>query len=171
MNEDKPINSTQSVTLWQDQNENYFQLVWRRFRRSKASIVGGMMVLMLIILALFAEFFSPNNIYEINLKASFIPPQVVHFIDHEGKFHLQPFVYNFVYTLDPKTFRVMWTEDTQKIYFLRFFVQGPEYKMLGLIPSKLHLFGVDEGGTVYILGTDKMGRDCGERPVKPGASP
>jgi peptide/nickel transport system permease protein len=159
MNKETAIKPTKSASIYQDQNENYFQLVWRRFRRSKASIVGGLMVLMLVVLAIFADFFSPISIYEINLKASFIPPQVVHFIDHEGKFHLRPFVYNYVYTLDPKTFKVMWTEDTQKIYTVNFFVKGAEYKIFGLIPSKLHLFGVDEGGTIYILGTDKMGRD------------
>ncbi|GAP06803.1 ABC-type dipeptide/oligopeptide/nickel transport systems, permease components [Anaerolinea thermolimosa] len=145
--------------IGQEHNEGYFQLVWRRFRRSKVSIVGSLMVLTLLILAIFADFFSPTSIYEINLQASFIPPQRVRFIDHEGKFHLRPFVYNYVYTLDPKTFKVLWMEDTTKAYFLRFFVKGPEYKILGLIPSNLHLYGVEEGGTVYILGTDKMGRD------------
>lgn len=145
--------------IGQEHNEGYFQLVWRRFRRSTASIVGSLMVLTLLILAIFADFFSPTSIYEINLQASFIPPQRIRFIDHEGKFHLRPFVYNFTYTLDPKTFKVLWMEDTSKAYFLRFFVKGAEYKILGLIPSHLHLYGVEEGGTVYILGTDKMGRD------------
>ena len=28
-----------------EQNESYFQLVWRRFRRSTVSIVGALMVL------------------------------------------------------------------------------------------------------------------------------
>ena len=78
---------------------------------------------------------------------------------HDGKFHLMPFVYNYAYTLNPKTFQVMWAEDTSKMYPIKFFVQGSEYKILGLIPSNLHLFGVEEGGTVYMLGTDKMGRD------------
>lgn len=145
--------------IGQEHNEGYFQLVWRRFRRSTASIVGSLMVLTLLVLAIFADFFSPTSIYEINLQASFIPPQRIRFIDHEGKFHLRPFVYNYAYTLDPKTFKVLWMEDTSKAYFLRFFVKGPEYKILGLIPSNLHLYGVEEGGTVYILGTDKMGRD------------
>ncbi len=142
-----------------EQNESYFQLVWRRFRRSTASIVGAFMVLTLLILAIFADFFCPTSIYEINLKASFIPPQQVHFVDHDGKFHPFPFVYNYVYTLNPKTFQVMWTEDESKMYPIKFFVQGSEYKLLGLIPSKLHLYGVAEGGSIYVLGTDKMGRD------------
>jgi ABC-type dipeptide/oligopeptide/nickel transport system permease subunit len=55
-------------------------------------------------------------------------------------------------------------------YPIRFFVQGWEYKLLGLIPTKLHLFGVDEGGTIYILGTDKMGRDLWGKACEAGAS-
>jgi alpha-galactoside transport system permease protein len=142
-----------------EENESYFDLVWRRFRRSPASIVGALMVLMLVILAIFADFFSPTSISTIDLQASFIPPQQVHFFDTEGKFHLRPFVYNYVYTLDPATFQVMWVEDQSQAYEIKFLVQGPAYKLLGLIPGQLHLYGVEEGGTIYILGTDKLGRD------------
>ena len=142
-----------------EENESYFDLVWRRFRRSPVSIIGALMVLTLVILAVFAEFFSPTSISTIDLQASFIPPQRVHFFDTEGKFHLRPFVYNYVYTLDPTTFQVMWVEDQSKAYEIKFLVQGPAYKLFGLIPSHLHLYGVEEGGTIYILGTDKMGRD------------
>src|SRR6188474_1419431 len=142
-----------------EENESYFDLVWRRFRRSPVSIIGALMVLMLVILAIFADFFSPTSISGIDLQASFIPPQQVHFFDTEGKFHLRPFVYNYVYTLDPTTFRVKWAEDQTKAYEIKFLVQGPAYKLFGLIPSKLHLYGVEEGGTIFILGTDKIGRD------------
>ncbi len=147
------------ATPGQEGHESYFQLVWRRFRRSTVSIVGALMVLVLVLLALFADFFSPTSLYQIDLQSAFIPPQQIHFFDHEGNFHLRPFVYNYTYTLDPLTFKVQWEEDTSKAYEIKFFVQGPEYKLLGLIPSRLHLFGVEEGGTVYLLGTDKMGRD------------
>jgi peptide/nickel transport system permease protein len=139
--------------------ESYFQLVWRRFRRSKISIIGAAFVLMLMLLAIFAEFFAPSNIYQVDLDNSFIPPQQVHFIDAEGNFHLRPFVYNYTYTLDPATFRVDWVEDTSKPYEIQFFVQGWEYKLLGIIPTNLHLYGVEEGGTIYLMGTDKLGRD------------
>jgi peptide/nickel transport system permease protein len=152
-----PIVSQSAVET--EENESYFDLVWRRFRRSPVSIIGALMVLTLIILAVFADFFSPTSISGIDLQASFIPPQQVHFFDTEGKFHLRPFVYNYVYTLDPATFRVMWVEDQSKAYEIKFFVQGAAYKLFGLIPSKLHLYGVEEGGTIYILGTDKIGRD------------
>jgi peptide/nickel transport system permease protein len=142
-----------------EKNESYFQLVWRRFRRSTVSIVGALLVLTLVMLAVFADFFCPTTLTGVDLKSSFIPPQQIHFIDHEGNFHLMPFVYNYVYTLNPKTFQVMWVEDTAKIYPVKFFVEGPEYHLFGLIPANLHLFGVDDGGTIYLLGTDKLGRD------------
>ncbi len=159
MNDEKTGTPLIQATVAQEENESYFQLVWRRFRRSTVSIVGACMVLMLLVLAIFAEFFSPTSLSQVDLKSSFIPPQQVHFFDAQGKFHLIPFVYNYTYTLDPKTFRVAWVEDTKKPYELEFFAQGPEYKLLGLFPTKLHLYEVAEGGTVYLLGTDKLGRD------------
>src|SRR3982751_4506606 len=83
------------VVPGQEENESYTQLVWRRFRRSKVSIVGGFMVIALVFLAIFADFFSPTTIYGIDLKSSFIPPQQVHFFnDQNGNFHIGPFVYN-----------------------------------------------------------------------------
>jgi peptide/nickel transport system permease protein len=142
-----------------EENEGYFQLVWRRFRRSKVSIFGGFLVLMLVLLAVFAGFFCPTSLNQIDLQSAFIPPQRVHFFDYERNFHPIPFVYNYVYTLDPKTFRVLWTEDESKMYPIKLFVKGVPYKLFGMVPSNLHLFGVDEGGTIYLLGTDKMGRD------------
>ena len=157
--EELGIPSTEVIASDQEEHESYFQLVWRRFRRGKVSIIGMLMVLTLVLLAIFADFFSPTSIYEIDLQASFIPPQQIHFIDTDGNFHLQPFVYNYSYTLNPTTFQVQWQEDTDKPYFIHFFVPGPQYKILGLIPSNLHLYGVEEGGTIYILGTDKLGRD------------
>jgi peptide/nickel transport system permease protein len=148
------------ITLGQDEeNEGYFQLVWRRFRRSPVSIVGAFMVFMLVFLAIFADFFSPTSITGIDLHSAFIPPQRIHFVDDQGHFHLRPFVYNYTYSVDPKTFKVYWAEDKSKRYEIKLFVHGSRYNMLGLVSSDLHLFGVDQGGTIYLLGTDKLGRD------------
>jgi peptide/nickel transport system permease protein len=157
--ETKNITEIRKALEVREKNESYFELVWRRFRRSPVSIVGAVLVLTLAMLAIFADFFSPTSLYQIDLPQSFIPPQAIHFIDHDGNFHLAPFVYNMTYTLNPKTFQVMWVEDDTKAYPLHFFAQGPEYKLIGLIPTNLHLYEVEDGGTVYILGTDKLGRD------------
>jgi peptide/nickel transport system permease protein len=140
-------------------NEGYFELVWRRFRRSKASVIGGLMVITLGLLAILAEFFAPYPLTAINLSDAFIPPQRIRFVDAEGTFHLNPFIYDFDMEISMTTFQVTWTENTSIIYPIRFFVEGSEYKLLGLIPTNIHLYGVDEGARIYILGTDKMGRD------------
>jgi peptide/nickel transport system permease protein len=140
-------------------NESYFQLVWRRFRRSPASIVGGAMVLVLIGLALFAEFFAEKDIYVSDLNSAYMPPMQMHFIDSKGQFHLNPFVYKLANTLDPQTFQVYWVEDTTQIYNLKFFVHSWKYEILGLIPSDLHLMGVEKDGYFYMMGTDGLGRD------------
>ena len=160
MSDETTQNGSVSQLLSQHEiNESYFQLVWRRFRRSTASLVGGGMVVVLMLLAAFADFFCPSAITGVDLKATFIPPQQLHFIDKDGNFHLIPFTYNLTYSLNPKTFQVYWAEDESKRYELRLFTEGPEYKMLGLITTNIHLFGVEPGGTIYLLGTDKMGRD------------
>ncbi|MGB0387554.1 MAG: ABC transporter permease [Ardenticatenaceae bacterium] len=147
------------VSSTKEQHETYLQLVWKRFVKSKAALAGGMMVMTLLMLAIFAEFFSPIDPTNVELANSYIPPQRIHFIDAEGQFHLMPFTYNQLVELDPTTYEAIWTEDTTARYPITFFVRSWEYNLFGVIPTDLHLFGVAPGGTVYLLGTDKLGRD------------
>ncbi|OQA44650.1 MAG: Oligopeptide transport system permease protein OppC [Chloroflexi bacterium ADurb.Bin325] len=151
--------SVQTIMAETEPHEGYFQLVWRRFKRSKASIFGGLLVLALAIMALFAEFFSPYPLEGVNLTDTFIAPSIVRLIDANGRFHLRPFVYAQDVTLDPKTFAPTWTENTDVMYPIQFFVKGFEYKLLGLIPWDRHLFGVESPGSIHLMGTDKFGRD------------
>lgn len=152
----------------EEQHESYFQLVWQRFKKSRPAIVGGLMVLMLVFLAIFSDFFSPTDPVELDMAASFTPPQRLHLVDADGKFHLRPFTYLQTIELDPTTFAPLWSEERSQRYQLKFFVQGWEWKVLGLIPTRWHLFGVEEGGTVYLLGTDKFGRDLWSRACRAG---
>jgi peptide/nickel transport system permease protein len=113
----------------------------------------------LIFLAIFAEFFAVGDISKLDLNSSYMPPQQVHFIDEQGKFHLVPFVYNLENTLNMTTFEVTWMENKEKAYPLKFFVHSWPYKLFGFFPTDVHLIGVEEGGVFNMLGTDKMGRD------------
>lgn len=151
-----------------DSSESYYQLVWQRFRRSKAAIAGGLLVLILLILALFAEFFSPVDPTVSDLQNSFIPPTTIRFIDEEGNFHLRPFVYNQEVTIDMTTFEPIWEEDRSQRYDIYFFVKSWEWKVFGLIPTRYHLFGTDEGGRIHLLGTEKQGRDLWGRACQAG---
>ncbi len=147
--------------------ETYYQLVWRRFQRSKPAIAGGLIVLMLGLLAIFADFFAPYPLKYTNAQDALIPPTKVHFIDNEGNFHLRPFVYEQVVTVDSKTFVPTWVEEMDQTFPIYFFVEGWEYKLFGLIPMNLHLFGV-EGTDIFLLGTDKLGADLWSKSCEAG---
>jgi peptide/nickel transport system permease protein len=53
-----------------------------------------------------------------------------------------------------------YTVDKSTVYPVRLFVRGWEYKILGLIPAKVHLISpVDPEAPMFLLGTDRLGRD------------
>jgi len=159
MAENSELHVTEDKLLQHEQYETYLQLVWKRFKKSKPAIAGGLMIVMLMMLALFAEFFCPSDLDHPDLKQTNTPPQQIHFRDADGQVHLRPFTYNLMLDYDPNTFEPLWQEDTSRRYPIRFFVKTWEYKWFGLIRSSWHLFGVEPGATLYLLGTDRMGRD------------
>ncbi len=143
----------------EERRESYNALVWRKFRKSKIAIAGGLMIIMLIFMAIFGDFLSPTDPITPDMQFAYTRPQQIYFIDSGGNFHLRPFTFQQKQVLDPKTFLPSWETDLTKSYPIKFFVQGYPYKLFGIFPSRLHLYGVDEGGTIFLLGTDKFGRD------------
>lgn len=139
-------------------HESYGALVWRKFKRSKVAIVGGLIVVGLFIMAIFADFFSPYDPVRLNMGDAFTPPTRIHFIDSAGRFHFQPFVYKSVRKLNPDMSST-WVEDTSVRYPIVFFKRGWEYKLFGVFPTDIHLFGAAGDAKIFLLGTDRFGRD------------
>jgi len=135
-----------------------FQLMWWKFKKHRLALVGSTILGIFVFIALFAEFLSPYTPTARTVDYLFGRPQVLHFIDANGKFHLRPFTYALTAAMDPKTFLLEVKEDTSKPWPVYFFVKGDPYKMWGVIQSDRHLFGVQEGH-LHLLGTDKLGRD------------
>ena len=151
----------EAETEAEESSDSYSQLVWQRFSRSKAAIIGGLMIVMLFVLAAFPEFFSPYNFYATALgDDSYIPPTEIRFFDVDGGFHFRPFVYKQELVIDPVTYQARPEIDTENRYEVQFFVRSWKYKLFGLFDTDLHLFGIEgDEVRIHLLGTDRFGRD------------
>lgn len=132
------------------------QLAWRQFRKSRLGLCGGILVGLLYLSALFADFLAPYHYTTSFDPRVHVPPQRIHMIDAEGMH--APFVYDYVLTYSDDGLERIYELDTSRRYPVRFFHRGEPYKWLGLLPARTHLFGV-EGMAWFPLGTDGLGRD------------
>jgi peptide/nickel transport system permease protein len=131
------------------------QLVWRRFLRSRAAVVGGLVVVAFYGVALFANFLAPYGVDQRFIDDLYVPPQAPH-LDPRAGFYM----YGVQQTVNPDTLLTTFAIDRGRRVPLRFFVRGEVYPVLGLFTSDLHLFGVAEPGVgAFFFGTDRQGRD------------
>lgn len=139
-------------------------MIWRKFCRHKLALVSLWLIATLYFVAIFAEFFAPYDPFERHTRALLAPPTAIHMIDADGNFHLRPFVYGLKSELDRETFQRTFVEDTSQRYPVELFVRGGEpYKLFWLIETDLRLFGVAQGGNIFLAGTDGLGRDVFSR--------
>lgn len=158
------------VSARRNADGTYWSQTRRRFMRSRVGVAGAVVVLAFYLICLILpEFFAPYDPESKNEQYFGGPPQVVHFVDDEGRFNIQPFVYGVERKIDPKTMQRTFAEDRNVRYPIGFFVRGDAYKLFGFIPADIHLFGSADGkGHVNLLGTDRIGRDVLSRMIHGG---
>jgi peptide/nickel transport system permease protein len=123
---------------------NYRQLTWRRFRKSKLGLISGCVLIVFYAVALFAHFVAPYSSETVDVAYIHTPPQALHFSFANG-LH----VFGAKYVRDAETGRLKFAPDSTKIFPVRFFAKG--------VDGHRHLF--TSQGPMFLLGTDRMGRD------------
>ncbi|MFC5067621.1 ABC transporter permease [Flaviflagellibacter deserti] len=162
-----PFSPTAPEALSEAQKKVYLApqltLMWWKFKRHRLALASGIFLLVLYASILICEFLAPYDYQSRHVDFIRSPPQRVHLF-HEGTF-VGPFVYGRKYELDMNALRRTYTEDRTRVEPIRFFCRGDPYMFWGLIKGDRHLFCPAEGGTLFLLGTDRLGRDMLSRMI------
>ncbi|MCD9149154.1 ABC transporter permease [Pseudophaeobacter flagellatus] len=136
-------------------------LIWRKFKTHRLGLISGAFLLICYLLLPVIGFIAP---YVPNQRLSehlYAPPQSINLF-HEGEF-IGPFIYPMTSKADLETFQWVFKPDLDTPRKLDFFCEGKTYHIAGLIASDTHLFCAPKGATVFLWGSDRLGRDIFSR--------
>src|SRR5262245_10918502 len=135
-----------------------WRLMWWRFRKHRLAVVSAVLLIGLYAVVLCPDFFSTQDPEATDARLAFIPVQRVRLLDGWA---LKPWVPGIVGKRNPVTLRMEWRLDEARRVPVRFFVSGHPYRLAGVVPLRVHLLGAapEAGGSVHLLGTDRLGRD------------
>ena len=152
-------NATEKLT---PEQERYYmatqwQLMWWKLKRHRLAMISGAVLALMYFSVIISEFLAPYALTTRNADFIYAPPQTINFF-HDGEFQ-GPFVYGLKYQLNMTNLKREYQEDKQSIQKIRFFCKSDPYKFWGHVAASTHLFCPSATGTLFLLGTDRLGRD------------
>jgi len=152
-------NATEKLT---PEQERYYmatqwQLMWWKLKRHRLAMISGAVLAFMYFSVIISEFLAPYALTTRNTDFIYAPPQTINFF-HDGEFQ-GPFVYGLKYQLNMTNLKREYQEDKQSIQKIRFFCKSDTYKFWGHVAASTHLFCPSATGTLFLLGTDRLGRD------------
>ena len=145
-----------------------WRLIWWRFRKHKLALASGVVVILVYLVAVFAEFLAPFSTDRMISKLAYAPPQQIRLIERTDagtRFGL--YVYGYTSEIDVLSLQRTYGVDESQRIGIRLFAKGEPYRLWGLIPLQRHLFGpVDQSAPMYLLGADRIGRDLLSRMIQ-----
>lgn len=164
---DAPFDPHSVERLTAEQEKYFFasrrQLMWWKFKRHKVAVTCGFVLLALYASTLVSEFIAPYNLHSRDTHHIYAPPQGLHLF-HAGEF-IGPFVYGYDYRLNLDNLKREYTANPDKVQRVRFFCRGDAYRFWGRIDMDFHFICPAKDGTMFLLGTDRLGRDMFSRVV------
>jgi peptide/nickel transport system permease protein len=133
------------------------QKIVKRFFKHRMAVVSLVVLAILYGLMIFADFLAPYTELSGNADHSFVPPTAI-YRDSQGFY-----VRNSEMDLDAKSLVEVSHVDYSRKYRVTLFTHGEPYRMFGVIPSDIHLFGVPAPASLYLFGSDQQGRDIFSR--------
>lgn len=131
---------------------------WKKLRKNPLAQIGALILILFYAVVIGAGFFAPYSPYSSQLDGSLLPPTPIEWFNEQGQF--APRVYPVTQgATDLDTGDRPLIIDRDRPSPLRLLVQGEDYKILGIIPANIHLFGTEGEGRINLLGTDSQARD------------
>ena len=138
-----------------------WKMIWWRLKKHRLAVASGLILIFMYTSALIVEIMAPYNLHTRNTDFIYAPPQAIHLF-HDGSFE-GPFVYGLDYHLNMENLKREYTKNPIKIDHIRFFCLGDSYSFWGLIDGSFHLICPSRDGTMFLYGTDRLGRDMFSR--------
>jgi peptide/nickel transport system permease protein len=128
---------------------------WQRLWRDPFARGGLLVLAFFYFCAISADPLTPYSMYFNDPEQANAAPTTIYIDENDSR----PYILAQKRQFDPITFKQTYQDIPDKKYYIKMFVPGEDYRILGIIPGNIHLFGVEAPARLFLIGSDINGRD------------